>query len=98
MIECRRGSARELYVHTSTEAGSRQGCWEALWLSVGIVSLADYKTQVWRFGAGQTLAEASPARLPVSGCERQEVKGIRVAETQDVLGISAVLIIVHVGG
>lgn len=28
------------------------GSWEALRLSLGIVSLADYKTQVWRFWAG----------------------------------------------
>lgn len=72
------------FTSTSTGAGGRQGYWEALWLSVGIVSLADYKTQVWRFWAGQTLAEASPPRPLVSGYERQEVKGMSVAGTQDV--------------
>lgn len=44
MIECRRGSLQGLVVDGS--------CWEALRLCVGIVSLADYKTQVWRFWAG----------------------------------------------
>lgn len=41
-------------------------CKKALRLCGGIVSLADYKTHVWRFRAWQTLAEAHP----VSGCVR----------------------------
>lgn len=75
MIECHRGSAKELYVHTY-EARSGRGL-----LSVVIVSRADYKTRVWRFfGLGRPWLR--PAL--VSGCERQEVKGMSGAEPQDV--------------
>ena len=57
---------------------------EALRLSVGIVSLADYKTHVWRCGLGRPWRRPGPPMPSVSGCERQEVEGMSGAETQDV--------------
>lgn len=48
----RRGSARDLCPHLQGLVVD-EGWWEVLWLSVGIVSLADYKTQVWSCGLGR---------------------------------------------
>lgn len=81
MIGCRRGSARERYVHTfrgswwTGVAGRHCGC---LWV---LLALADDKTQVWRFGLGRPWLRRVPPRPSDSGCERQEVMGMWCSNT-----------------
>lgn len=80
MIKCCKGSLKELYVHTYRVVVAWVW-WEALWLSVRIVSLADLRL-------------GRPRHRPVlqgrvSGCERREVMGMKGAGRQDVWGISA---------